>query len=390
MLKAKKPLYPFSSRKDLALLPTMQALVESRMDAYIEVSPRSIFLKPSDAYRGGNFPLLPPPVMERFVAPNKAGPVMLSKYHHAQLFGDSLVVSRKGKLAKDCVLNNRYFNERGATYDRRGILSVRPSDGRPEKIDVPCYFPTASGLIGAYTHWFTEIITRLAPWFEMPEPRPKILFDDGLLPYQREMLHKLGIHDDMIILKNDRVHYKVRTLYLPGTLGLIWMHADCFKVYDRLAAGCDMDKVRPEYRGDMRRIYMKRVALRDWRWMVNLDSLFDDLEARGYRPIVPEEMNLDEKLHVFGQAEQVIGEAGGGMTNIVFCKPGTKVLVLSGEAFASPIFTNIAAARDLPIAYVIGAALQNSVEKDELAAHYLIAPSVFREALEAFERMGTQ
>ncbi len=52
------------------------------------------------------------------------------------------------------------------------------------------------------------------------------------------------------------------------------------------------------------------------------------LESIGFLPIVPSEVSLDEQVRLFSMARLVVGPHGAGMTNIVFCHPGTLVYEL--------------------------------------------------------------
>jgi hypothetical protein len=46
-----------------------------------------------------------------------------------------------------------------------------------------------------------------------------------------------------------------------------------------------------------------------------------------------EDYSLEEKAWLLGQAEVVMSASGGGMSNIVFCEPGTVVIELRVQPF---------------------------------------------------------
>ncbi len=60
----------------------------------------------------------------------------------------------------------------------------------------------------------------------------------------------------------------------------------------------------------------------------NEEDLERALESIGVQPIVPSEVSLDEQIRLFSMARLVVGPHGAGMTNIVFCHPGTLVYEL--------------------------------------------------------------
>jgi capsular polysaccharide biosynthesis protein len=52
------------------------------------------------------------------------------------------------------------------------------------------------------------------------------------------------------------------------------------------------------------------------------------LRSRGFTIVVPGALSLVEQIRLFKGAEAVVGPHGAGMTNIGFCRPGTRVLEL--------------------------------------------------------------
>ena len=56
--------------------------------------------------------------------------------------------------------------------------------------------------------------------------------------------------------------------------------------------------------------------------------------------------NFREQVDLFHNAECIVGLHGGGFGNIVFCKPGTKVIELR-SSYAGPVIENLAKKNDL-------------------------------------------
>jgi capsular polysaccharide biosynthesis protein len=54
-----------------------------------------------------------------------------------------------------------------------------------------------------------------------------------------------------------------------------------------------------------------------------LESLLFPL---GYVVVYPQDLSLQQQINLFQQADEVIMPHGAGMTNIIFCKPGTKII----------------------------------------------------------------
>ena len=69
----------------------------------------------------------------------------------------------------------------------------------------------------------------------------------------------------------------------------------------------------------------------------------------------PIKLNFQEQVELFSQAELVIGATGAGMSNIIFCKPGTNVIALNAEHHKdNRVFSTIAAINNLNFNMVLG------------------------------------
>jgi hypothetical protein len=69
------------------------------------------------------------------------------------------------------------------------------------------------------------------------------------------------------------------------------------------------------------------------RKMENEDDLVKVLELKGYEEVFTEKLNTLEKLNLFYNSESVIGAIGGGLCNVLFSKPETKLLTIVSPTF---------------------------------------------------------
>lgn len=67
------------------------------------------------------------------------------------------------------------------------------------------------------------------------------------------------------------------------------------------------------------------------RGVSNNDEVEAFLETRGFTSLAMEGLSVTEQAKLLSTAEIVVSPHGGGLTNLVFCKPGTKVIELFGE-----------------------------------------------------------
>ena len=109
------------------------------------------------------------------------------------------------------------------------------------------------------------------------------------------------------------------------------------------------------------KLFVRRVpGWRRGRDLHNEDEVYQHLSARGFFGIEPGTMSLDQQIAVFSRASHIVGVAGAAMTNIAFCRPGTKVTLLFPGAFPDTFFWFIAQHKKLDYLEIRGD--QNSYE----------------------------
>ena len=75
-----------------------------------------------------------------------------------------------------------------------------------------------------------------------------------------------------------------------------------------------------------RRIFVSRKNMTRRRY--NEDDVLNELRRYGFEPISPEEYSFEEQMAIFNNADFIIGSSGAAMTNLLFCKSKTKVLII--------------------------------------------------------------
>jgi capsular polysaccharide biosynthesis protein len=100
------------------------------------------------------------------------------------------------------------------------------------------------------------------------------------------------------------------------------------------------DRITP---GADRLLYVRRIP--GWqrgRALLNQDEICDRLVRRGFTVIEPGSMTLEAQIAAFAGADVVVGPMGAALSNIVFCRPGTRVLALVPSRFPDLFFWFIA------------------------------------------------
>lgn len=62
------------------------------------------------------------------------------------------------------------------------------------------------------------------------------------------------------------------------------------------------------------------------RKIINEDEVFALFEAQGFKRYVLSSMSVVEQINLFAHADVVVSEHGAGLSNILFCKPKTKIV----------------------------------------------------------------
>ena len=65
------------------------------------------------------------------------------------------------------------------------------------------------------------------------------------------------------------------------------------------------------------------------------------LRNRGFEVVSPENLSLGDQIKLFQEAEVLVGVKGAAFTNVLFCNPGTHMLLLSPDYFIDPFFWDL-------------------------------------------------
>ena len=102
-----------------------------------------------------------------------------------------------------------------------------------------------------------------------------------------------------------------------------------------------------------RRLYItrRRASIRR---VLNESSLSPLLAERGFEVLELEGLALSEQVRAFAEASHIVAPHGAGLSHLVFCEPGTRVLELGTPLRQEPYFHAIAALCGLRYLQVIG------------------------------------
>jgi len=198
-----------------------------------------------------------------------------------------------------------------------------------------------------YYHWLFDILPRifLLEKSGLMNEIESFVFPELMYDFQRESLLKIGFPLDKIleIKPNEYIEAKEMILpSLPSKLGTVNKWALDF-LRSRLGEHSS--------KNDVNKIYISRKNANQRR-LLNEDEIINFLRVEGYLIVFAEDLSFEQQITIFANADVVISPHGSGLSNIIFCSPGTKVIELFYGEFIVPCFWLIA--QQLKLEYYSG------------------------------------
>jgi hypothetical protein len=208
-----------------------------------------------------------------------------------------------------------------------------------------------------YFHWMFDVLPKIQLLVEGGIALDEIdLFATNMsgLAFQLDTLAYLGVPADKLLRATRRLHLKARRLVVPS--------ATINSSFDTPSWICDF--LRDLLTGAAGKLMQARTSSPEliyisrrnsaYRRVVNESELVDLLERWGFCTIVPEQMSVLEQAAVFARAKVIVAVHGAGLTNLVCCKPSTKVIELFSPNFVQTNYWGISSAMDLEYFYLFG------------------------------------
>ncbi|WP_419655306.1 uncharacterized protein Dvar_43850 [Desulfosarcina variabilis str. Montpellier] len=222
-----------------------------------------------------------------------------------------------------------------------------------------------------YFHWMVEILPKALHFFEKLTENEKNI-NAVISPWLPRSLY------DLLKLISDNINY----LYLDYKQALLV--STCHVVGDFHQAALRNNEPLP---GDQ--IYceetlkrLRRALFKDFkeqfqwrrtsiprknnnfRFMHNASEVYSILDEIGYVSFEPNAGNLDQQREIFNSSYSIIGEGGSSFANMIFCQPGTKILILTNGDSCNEYsaFTSLARACNLDLQHLKGVEIEHSHE----------------------------
>lgn len=200
-----------------------------------------------------------------------------------------------------------------------------------------------------YFHFLYDSLPYLISYFELKKEIPdlKLLMQyppqkNNHYLFVSEMLELIGIHPIEIL--NSNIEYEnvyVSTSYTHDFDSNLPPRKEIYDFYQTLSK-----KVGDLYKKETpKKIYISRrthlhndlsnigTNYTQRRKLVNEDELVDEFIQEGYVEVFTECLSTIEKIAYFSNATHVIGCIGGGISNVLFSKPNTKLICIVSPTF---------------------------------------------------------
>lgn len=217
-----------------------------------------------------------------------------------------------------------------------------------------------------YYHWVFETIPKLhilkssGDWDKVDY----FLVPGMAFRYQREYLDHFGITPDKIISEEDVHHIQADELMVTSHVKQFDHHPKwiCDFLYDSFTS-----KITIKSPQDL--VYVARGDAARSRRVANESKLIEMLRSYGFEAYYLTSLSVKDQVKLFNSARVIVGTHGGGLSNYVFCRPGTKVLEFYPDQYIRPIFLDIAEKRELEYHYQVFPAdgkAENTIEGEGL------------------------
>lgn len=230
------------------------------------------------------------------------------------------------------------------------------------------WYSIISFFSGSYHHWLWDDLPRLVTTLPHLPADTQFLIPENPKDYHWEALCALGIEKSRLHEHSSETETTLENLWFATPLG----HSEWAATAPEIALIL-RDSFRrfaePELLSN-RKIYISRQRARQRRF-VNEDELIPIIRHHGFEIVFAEDLTFSEQAKLFGQATCILGVHGAGLTNMIFAKPGTKVLEiqLNDPNCSRTHYWMMASILGHKYNCVVGEAIQNPSKNDDPDCH---------------------
>lgn len=285
--------------------------------------------------------------------------------------GTEAVLTESGELIYD-ELAGQIRNYRPKVADVVNYRGTKKSAAIIRSAHEPIFLDRAVHLLQDYSenyyHWLTEVIPRALMFANLEGV--SVLVSDSLHENLLSALKAIHPESNFIPVKRGQAVH-VKSLLLPSVI-------TCSHDNEDTDVAASDFVLNPHSLIEIRNFYWEKFSLRKaldtsrnffiprysrYRQLTNQQSLADELVQKNFEVLSPENLTFEQQVRSFYSASTVIAPTGAALANIIFCRPGTKIIVLANNSCLRNhyIFGQLGQALDLALTYVEGPSIRDRV-----------------------------
>ncbi|MDY7003542.1 MAG: tetratricopeptide repeat protein, partial [Cyanobacteriota bacterium] len=236
-------------------------------------------------------------------------------------------------------------------------IFISPSDLSPvHYIEGNVAFLSAKWGCGNYFQWMFGVFVRLylLQKSSLISTIDKFVFNEFRKNFHKDTLRFLGIPEEKVIESKTFPHIKAKQLIVPSLT--LTGKPDYLKI-TKWGGNFLRDlflkpeKISSSSRKQQRIYISRKLAL--FRRIVNEDRVVSLLEKFGFVAVTLESMSIEEQALVMAGARVIVTPHGAGLTNLIFCNPGTKVIEIFSPQYINPGYSKVCSLYSLPHYHLI-------------------------------------
>jgi hypothetical protein len=188
-----------------------------------------------------------------------------------------------------------------------------------------------------YYHWMFDILPR----FEILKRSglvPDYYYVNTKMPFQRQSLQLLRISSSRILSPTKGTHIEASELIVPSLLGPAFSHTPKAQACKYLQS---IFVRKNEARRPYRKLYVSRSDANSRR-VINEAEIREEVLDNGFEVISLSGVSLLQQVELFSEAKIIMGPHGAGLTNAVFCQPGSVLIEFVPAGYRVDCFERLA------------------------------------------------
>lgn len=178
----------------------------------------------------------------------------------------------------------------------------------------------------------------------------KYLINYSNKSFQNQTLQILNINLNKIIPSSDNLYLQAYNLIIPSLVNDASGHIPkwaCEFLRERFLKQVKNNNTKYEY------IYISRQKAIG-RKVINEGEVIRFLSHYNFKKVLLEDFTFKKQIEIFNSAKVIIAPHGAGLTNLVFCKPNSKVIELFSPKYINPCYYSLSNLINLDYYYLLG------------------------------------